>query len=133
MRVEAGVTLRKVTACADRHGRVAVIDVSGDGKVATEAGASFRMGREAKSEFGERSALEVADDITMGASVTALVRKSGEPVEFIAPLGTPPFGPGYGSGGGGQGQGLRAQFVGSQRRVLLPVGDGDWRADRYHR
>jgi len=78
---------------------VAVIEASGDGHVAAEAGASFRMGREAKSEYGERSAPEVTDDITMGTSITALVRKAREPVEFIPPPGTPPFEPGYGFAG----------------------------------
>lgn len=82
--------------------RVAVIDASGDGKVAAEAGASFHMGREGKGEFGERSAPDVADDVTMGGSVTALVRKAGEPIEFVAPPGTPAFGPGYGSSGSGK-------------------------------
>ncbi len=84
--------------------RVAVIEASGDGKVAAEAGASFRMGREAKSEFGERSAPDVADDMTMGTSVTALVRKASRPVEFIAPPGTPQYRTGYGSEGGGKGK-----------------------------
>lgn len=80
--------------------KVAVIEASGDGHVAAEAGASFRMGREAKSEFGERSAPEEADDVTMGTSVTALIRKAKDPVEFVAPPGMPPYRAGYGSGGG---------------------------------
>ena len=79
--------------------KVAVIDASGDGHVAAEAGASFRMGREAKAEFDERSAPEQADDVTMGTSITALVRKASKPVEFIRPPGTPPFEPGYGYSG----------------------------------
>ncbi|MBI2299133.1 MAG: FAD-dependent oxidoreductase [Armatimonadetes bacterium] len=73
-----------------------VIDGSGDGHVAMRAGARFRKGREARSETGERSAVEVADSVTLGTSLTALVRKCREPVEFIAPPGTLPFEPGYG-------------------------------------
>jgi len=75
---------------------VAAIDASGDGQIARSAGAEFRMGREAQSEFGERGAPEVADDITMGTSVTALVRKTDHPVTFVPPPGTPPFEVGYG-------------------------------------
>ncbi len=75
---------------------VGVIDGSGDGHVAMKAGAGFRKGREAKSETGERSALDVADDLTLGTSLTALCRKCSAPVEFIPPPGTPPFEAGYG-------------------------------------
>ncbi|MFQ6041329.1 MAG: FAD-dependent oxidoreductase [Candidatus Poribacteria bacterium] len=73
-----------------------VIEASGDGQVAKEAGAEFRMGREAKSEFNERSAPDSADKITLGTSVTALVRKANQPVKFVPPEGTPEFVPGYG-------------------------------------
>ena len=44
-------------------------DCTGDAAVGYLASADFRMGREAKSEFGEERAPEVADSITMGASV----------------------------------------------------------------
>lgn len=44
-------------------------DCTGDGNVGYLAGADFRMGRESKSEFGEGRAPEVADSMTMGASV----------------------------------------------------------------
>lgn len=44
-------------------------DCTGDATVGYLAGADFRMGREAKSEFGESIAPEVADSMTMGASV----------------------------------------------------------------
>lgn len=63
----------------------AVLDASGDGQVAFSAGASFRMGRESRSEFGERSAPEVADDHVAGVSITALVRRSEGPIPFIPP------------------------------------------------
>jgi len=77
---------------------VAVIDASGDGQIACSAGADFRVGREGASEFGERGAPGKADAITMGTSVTALVRKAGHPVDFVPPPGTPPFEVGYGYG-----------------------------------
>ncbi len=44
-------------------------DCTGDGTVGALAGADFRMGREAQSEYNESEAPEVADDITMGSSV----------------------------------------------------------------
>ncbi len=44
-------------------------DCTGDGTVGYLAGADFRMGREARDEFGESLAPEVADSIVMGTSV----------------------------------------------------------------
>jgi len=44
------------------------IDCTGDGTLGAEAGAEFRMGREAREEFGESLAPEQADDATMGHS-----------------------------------------------------------------
>jgi len=73
-----------------------VVEASGDGHIAASAGATFRQGREARAEFEERSAPETADSVTLGASVTALVRKTSRPVTFAPPPGTPPFEPGYG-------------------------------------
>ncbi len=44
-------------------------DCTGDGTVGALAGADYHMGREAKSEYNESEAPEVADKITMGSSV----------------------------------------------------------------
>ncbi len=44
-------------------------DCTGDGSLGALAGADFRMGREAKSEYNESEAPEEADAITMGSSV----------------------------------------------------------------
>lgn len=44
-------------------------DCTGDGTLGYLAGADFRMGREARAEFGESLAPEKADKMTMGASV----------------------------------------------------------------
>lgn len=44
-------------------------DCTGDGTIGYLAGADWRMGREARSEFGEELAPEKADSMTMGASV----------------------------------------------------------------
>lgn len=45
------------------------IDCTGDGSLGYLAGADFREGREASSEFGESLAPDSADNMTMGASV----------------------------------------------------------------
>lgn len=68
-------------------------DATGDAFVAELSGAKWRMGREARSETGERSAPVTADDIISTASITALVVDSGQPCEFIPPEGTPPWNP----------------------------------------
>ena len=78
--------------------KVCVVDASGDGQIAYTAGAEFDYGREARSEFGERSAPEKRDRKVMGTSLTALVRKTQRAVKFHPPPGTPPFEPGYGYG-----------------------------------
>lgn len=44
-------------------------DCTGDAAVGYLAGADYRMGREASSEYGEESAPEIADSLVMGASV----------------------------------------------------------------
>jgi len=44
-------------------------DCTGDGTVGYLAGADFAMGRESKAEFGETTAPEKADKMTMGSSV----------------------------------------------------------------
>lgn len=44
-------------------------DCTGDGTIGYLAGADYRMGRESREEFGESTAPEVADKMTMGASV----------------------------------------------------------------
>ncbi|MCE5240411.1 FAD-dependent oxidoreductase [bacterium] len=63
----------------------ALLDASGDGQAAFSAGASFRMGRESREEFGERSAPDVADGRVAGVSITAFVRRAEGPVPFLPP------------------------------------------------
>ncbi|MBD3266079.1 FAD-dependent oxidoreductase [bacterium] len=61
------------------------IDSSGDGRLAAEAGAEFRVGREARSEFGESLAPPKADRKTMGNSILFTSSKHGRPMPFKAP------------------------------------------------
>jgi hypothetical protein len=61
------------------------IDASGDGTVAFRAGAAHRYGREARSEFDEISAPEVADDKVLPAAVQFWARDHGHPMPFRPP------------------------------------------------
>lgn len=62
-----------------------LIDATGDGFVAMQAGAPYRYGREARSEFDESWAPEVADDVVLGSSIMFAARDIGRPVPFVAP------------------------------------------------
>jgi len=53
------------------------IDCTGDGCVGAAAGAEFRQGREARSEFGESHAPEKADQYTLGSTLTYRGTPSG--------------------------------------------------------
>jgi hypothetical protein len=61
------------------------LDCTGDSRLALEAGAEFRVGREARSEFGESLAFESADRKTQGSSILFTARDLGRPVPFMAP------------------------------------------------
>lgn len=57
-------------------------DCTGDANLAVMAGAETRMGREARSEYGEKIAPEVADDYTMGASLQWYCEDWNTPCSF---------------------------------------------------
>src|SRR5680860_46336 len=63
----------------------ALIDATGDGFVAMQAGAPFRYGREARDEFNEAWAPEVADDVVLGSSIMFAARDIGRPIPFVPP------------------------------------------------
>jgi hypothetical protein len=60
-------------------------DCSGDSILAPLSGAEFRMGREARSEFGESIPPEKADKYTMGMSCLIQARETDRPQPFIPP------------------------------------------------
>lgn len=62
-----------------------VLDCSGDSFVAFKAGAQYRHGREAKSEFNESLAPDEADSFTLGSSLYFRAVDTGHPVPFKAP------------------------------------------------
>lgn len=57
-------------------------DCTGDGTIGFLAGADYRIGRESKDEFGETRAPEVADSMTMGASVQWYAEDAGKRTRF---------------------------------------------------
>ncbi|WP_420400460.1 FAD-dependent oxidoreductase [Flagellimonas sp.] len=61
------------------------IDCSGDGLMAATAGALYRTGREAASEFGEKYAPEKADGWQMGATILLSSRDMGKPMKYNPP------------------------------------------------
>lgn len=62
-----------------------VVDATGDGTVGFLAGADFRYGREARSEFGEPLAPLVADDATLGSTITMRARRIDRPAPYDPP------------------------------------------------
>ncbi|QGQ95593.1 FAD-dependent oxidoreductase [Paenibacillus psychroresistens] len=61
------------------------LDCSGDGLVGFLAGAKYRIGREAKHEYNEDWAPEIADDITLGSTILFYTKDTGRPVRYIPP------------------------------------------------
>ena len=57
-------------------------DCTGDGTIGYLAGADYTMGRESRSEFNEPLAPEVADSLTMGASVQWYTREEPKATRF---------------------------------------------------
>ncbi|NNM27609.1 MAG: FAD-dependent oxidoreductase [Phycisphaerales bacterium] len=61
------------------------LDCTGDSRLALEAGADMRWGREGRSEFGETLAPETGDRTTQGSSILFTARKHDQPVPYVAP------------------------------------------------
>lgn len=60
-------------------------DCSGDSILSPLTGASARMGRESKAEYGETIPPDVADKKTMGMSCLFQIRECDHPVPYVAP------------------------------------------------
>ncbi|MCC6696055.1 MAG: FAD-dependent oxidoreductase [Candidatus Hydrogenedentes bacterium] len=61
------------------------VDATGDGVLAHRAGADYRWGREARKEYGEAEAPEIADEKTMGSTLFFRAVDAGHPVPFTLP------------------------------------------------
>ena len=66
-------------------------DCSGDSVLAPLTGAEFRMGREARREFGESIEPEESDGRTMGMSCLIQARETDRPQRFIPPAWAHPY------------------------------------------
>ena len=76
-----------VATDVERHNRIRVsgrlfADCTGDAVLGVLAGAEWHMGREAKSEYGEQSAPDVADGMTMGSSLQWYCLEDSVPRKF---------------------------------------------------
>jgi hypothetical protein len=60
-------------------------DCTGDSRLALEAGADLRHGREARAEFGESLAPDKADEHTLGSSILFTSKKHDRPMPFAPP------------------------------------------------
>jgi hypothetical protein len=60
-------------------------DCTGDARLAVEAGATIRWGRESQDEFGEPLAPETASRQTLGSSILFTARDYGRPMPFRPP------------------------------------------------
>jgi FAD dependent oxidoreductase len=65
-----------------------VIDATGDGLVGYLAGAEYRLGREARSEFDEAWAPDRADTEFLGSTILFYTKDVGRPVVFVPPDST---------------------------------------------
>ena len=61
------------------------VDASGDGIVGFLAGAAFRIGAEARAEFGEQFAPEKASNELLGHTIYFYSKDTGRPVKFTPP------------------------------------------------
>ena len=75
--------------CVIRFAAPLFCDATGDGWIGFWAGADWRMGREAKDEFGESRAPETADGDTLGASIMWTSANANQAVPFAAPWAEP--------------------------------------------
>ncbi len=61
------------------------LDCSGDGLIGFMAGARYRIGREARHEYGEAWAPPIADDVLLGSTILFYTKDAGRPVKYIPP------------------------------------------------
>ena len=86
-----GETIESVTAfCSQNSTQYQLYaplfcDASGDGIVAFQAGAAFRMGAESRDEFGEKFAPSEEYGYLLGHSIYFYSKDVGEPVKFVPP------------------------------------------------
>lgn len=60
-------------------------DCTGDSRLALEAGAEFRTGREPRALYDEPLALEKGDSNSQGSTILFTAKKHEQPIDFLAP------------------------------------------------
>ena len=86
-----GETIESVTAFCSQNSTQYELnaplfcDASGDGIIAFQAGAAFRMGAESREEFGEKFAPSEEYGYLLGHSIYFYTKDIGEPVKFVPP------------------------------------------------
>lgn len=81
-------SVRAIRTATEDHFEIEALffaDCSGDGRLGKEAGADFRVGREARGEFGEPHAVEAADARTLGSTILFSASRKDRPCPFTAP------------------------------------------------
>lgn len=66
-------------------------DCSGDSILAPLTGAEFKIGREAKNDFGEDTTVDTADSMTMGMSCLIQGRETNSKIKFTPPAFSTPL------------------------------------------
>jgi hypothetical protein len=87
---DAGRILSATAYCSQNQIRYSLeaplfCDASGDGILGFLAGAAFRVGAEAKSEFGEGLAPDQPENTLLGHSLYFYSRDTGQPVTYVPP------------------------------------------------
>lgn len=91
-RITSVTGYQMTTQCFIEVGAPFFCDCSGDSILAPLTGATFRIGREAASEFGELSSTHIPDRKTMGMSCLIQGRETTQPVAYIPPSWHTPLG-----------------------------------------
>jgi hypothetical protein len=93
-RIAAAIAVDVRSGTYHRYTGQQFIDASGDGWLGYFAGAKYRVGREARHEYGESMAPEHADNITMsgclmGDGLSFRAEDTGKPVAYTPPAWVP--------------------------------------------
>lgn len=84
-KIESAICWQTITETEFTINAKVFIDCSGDGLLAAKAGAIYRTGREASSEFNESFAPKEADGWQMGETIMMMCKDMGEPIPYIPP------------------------------------------------
>ena len=84
-RMAAAIGLNRRNEKRIRFESKVFIEATGDGLVGALAGVPFRIGQEARSEYGEPMAPQTPGDWTLGCSLYFHARDTGRPADFTPP------------------------------------------------